>query len=129
MAFACNIDRLFPYCPGGAPCHSAYKEARAESDFDGDSVRCNCADDDKLHGSEKVQGEHLDELARIMEYHRMMIRYFSGAPEIGLCSAIPATSTGEKPNCMPSWKDIDPIADDTIPEFEYKVLSSISSKQ
>jgi hypothetical protein len=124
-----QYDRLFEPCSGATPCHSAYKEARAESDFGGDSIRCNCDDDDKLQGSPESQADHRSELARIMEYHRMMIRYFSGAPENGLCSASPATSTGEKLNCLPSWKDIDPIADDAVPEFEYKVSSSISSKR
>jgi hypothetical protein len=123
-----QYDRLFPYCPDDQGCFSPYKEARAESDFNERSSRCNC-DSGKLPGHDQFQAERLNELDRIMEYHRMMIRYFSGAPGNGLCSAISATSTGERPNCMPSWKEILPIAGETVSNLPYEVPPLISSKR
>jgi hypothetical protein len=102
-----QYDRILQPCGGSAPC---YRTARAESDYSLEKNECNC--NGPVLSSTNSAATRGAELARVMEYHRMMIRYFSGSPLNGLCSASAMNDGKEKANCIPSWEDIEPVLDD-----------------
>ncbi len=114
-----QYDRILQPCVGSDSC---YRTARAESDYGLDKNECNC--DGNVRNSSDTNTTRGRELERVMEYHRMMIRYFSGIPLNGLCSAIANTQPKEKANCIPSWEDIEPVVEDTNSNLGYPVMKT-----
>jgi hypothetical protein len=105
-----QYDRILSQCPKDKPCSSGYRVARAASDYDENKINCNC--DPAKRDDSEIRASHLNELKRIMEYHRLMMRYFSGMTSDEQCTA----TSGVDEQC-PQWDKVPPFIEDVPSEF------------
>jgi hypothetical protein len=101
-------------------CTDAYLTARAKTDFGPE----RCGHDAKEKDTLTSGPTHTNELDQVMEYHRRMVRYFSGSHADAVCNENTSSDSAEAENCVPRWSNVLPQLEDTSSSRSYPVTKA-----